>query len=171
MDGVERRVQRPKGKKKQGKLFSGKKKMHAKKNVITTTDKKKIIFLSPTTSARRHDKRLADKVSLFDYIPEYITAWVDTGFLGVLKQHSNTLIPKKATKGKPLTREDKDENQVISSFRVVVEHAIAGIKRFGVVSQTLRNRKAYFDDLVMGLACGMWDVGCGMWNLHLKVRN
>lgn len=88
--------------------------------------------------------------------------WVDTGFQGVLKQHTNTLIPKKATKGKPLTLRDKEENKLISSFRVVVEHAIAGIKRFGVVSQTLRNRKAYFDDLVMELACGMW-------NLHLKV--
>lgn len=164
VDGVERKVQRPVGKKRQNKVYSGKKKMHAKKNVIATDAKKKIIFLTPTKSARRHDKRLADKVSLFDYIPEYITAWVDTGFLGVLKQHKNTLIPKKATKGKPLTQEDRAENKVISSFRVVVEHAIAGVKRFGVVSQALRNRKAFFDDLVMELSCGMW-------NFHLKVKN
>lgn len=163
-DGVERKVQRPVGKKKQSKTYSGKKKLHAKKNVILTDTHKKIIFLSPTKSARRHDKRSADKVSLFDYIPEYITAWVDTGFAGVLKQHHNTLIPKKATKSKPLTKEDRAENKVISSFRVVVEHAIAGIKRFGVVAQTLRNRRAYFDDLVM-------EISCGMWNLHLKVRN
>ena len=82
----------------------------------------------------------------------------------MLKQHKNTLIPKKATKGKPLTQEDRAENKVISSFRVVVEHAIAGVKRFGVVSQALRNRKAFFDDLVMELSCGMW-------NFHLKVKN
>ena len=161
-DGVEHKVQRPKGKKKQNKAFSGKKKIHAKKNVIATNDKKKIIFLSPTKSARRHDKRLADKVSFFDYIPEHIALWVDTGFQGVCKQHSNTLIPKKATKGKPLSRYDKEENKTISSFRVIVEHAIAGIKRFGVVAQTLRNRKAYFDDLVI-------EVSCGMWNFHLKM--
>lgn len=161
-DGVERKVQRPISKKKQNKTYSGKKKIHAKKNVIVTNDKKKIIFLTPTKSARRHDKRLADKVSLFDHIPDHITAWVDTGFVGVLKQHANTLIPKKATKGKPLTIQEKENNRTISSFRVVVEHAIAGIKRFGVVAQTLRNRKAYFDDLVMELSCGMW-------NLHLKV--
>ena len=161
-DGVERKVQRPVSKKRQNKLYSGKKKIHTKKNVIVTDDKKKIIFLTPTKSARRHDKRLADKVLLFDYIPEKIALWVDTGFQGVLKQHYNTLIPKKATKGKPLTLHDKENNRIISSFRVVVEHAIAGIKRFNIVATTLRNRKVYFDDLVMELSCGLW-------NFHLKV--
>lgn len=163
VDGVERKVQRPTNKKKQNKTYSGKKKIHARKNVIVTDANKKIIFLSPTKSARRHDKRLVDKVSLFDYIPEHIAVWLDTGFVGVLKQHLNTLIPKKAIRGKPLTLEEKENNRTISAFRVVVEHAIAGIKRFGIVSQSLRNRKAYFDDLVMELACGLW-------NLHLKVR-
>jgi hypothetical protein len=163
-DGVERKVQRPVSKKRAGKLYSGKKKIHAKKNVIVTDMRKNVIFLTPTKSARRHDKRLADKVSLFDYIPERIALWVDTGFQGVLKQHYNTLIPKKATKGKPLTLQDKEENKLISSFRVRVEHAIAGIKRFAVLAGVLRNRKVYFDDLVM-------ELGCGMWNFHLKVSN
>lgn len=163
-DGVERKVQRPVGKKRQNKLYSGKKKFHAKKNIIVTDDKKKIIFLTPTKSARRHDKRLGDKVSLFEYIPEKVALWVDTGFQGVLKQHTNTLIPKKAIKGKPLTLRDKENNKIISSFRVKVEHAIAGIKRFGVLSSVLRNRKIYFDDLVM-------ELGCGLWNFHLKVSN
>jgi hypothetical protein len=69
---------------------------------------------------------------------------------------------KKATKGKPLTDSEKEENKVISSFRVVVEHALSGIKRFGILSQTLRNRKAFFDDIIM-------EIGCGLWNFHLKV--
>jgi hypothetical protein len=164
VDGVERKVQRPVGKKRQNKLYSGKKKIHAKKNVIAIDSKKKIIFLTPTKSARRHDKRLADKVSFFDYVPERIAVWVDTGFQGVLKQHHNTLIPKKAIRGKPLTVHYKEENKLISSFRVRVEHAIAGIKRFGILSGVLRNRKIYFDDLVM-------ELGCGLWNFHLKVSN
>jgi hypothetical protein len=164
VDGVERKVQRPKGKKRQNKLYSGKKKIHAKKNIVLTDEKKKILFLSPTKSARRHDKRLADKVSLFEHIPERITLWLDTGFQGVCKQHYTTLIPKKATKGKPLTQEDKENNRVISSFRVRIEHTMAHIKRFNIVVTTLRNRKVYFDDIVMELACGMW-------NFHLKVLN
>ncbi len=133
IDGVERKIQRPKNKKKQNRVYPGKKKIHAKKNNIVTDAKKKIIFLTPIKSARRHDKRLADKVSLFEHIPESIAVWLDTGFQGVLKQHRNTLIPKKATKGKPLTCNEKEENRIISSLRVRVEHAIAGIKNLSKI--------------------------------------
>lgn len=162
IDGVERKVERPVNKKRQNKLYSGKKKIHAKKNIIITDEKKSILLLTPTKSARRHDKRLADKISLFEHIPEYIAIWLDTGFQGVLKQHFNTLIPKKASRSKPLSYEEKAENRIISSFRVRVENAISGVKRYTVISGTLRNRKTYFDDLVM-------EIACGLWNFHLKV--
>ena len=42
----------------------------------------------------------------------------------LFRDGSNTLIPKKATREKPLTYTEKEENKVISSFRVVVEHTI-----------------------------------------------
>ena len=63
----------------------------------------------------------------------------------------------------------QEENKIISSFRVRVEHAIAGIKRFGVVSQTLRNRKAYFDDLVMEISCGMQIYGLIVFQVINKI--
>ena len=37
-------------------------------------------------------------------------------------------IPHKKPKGKSLSTEQKQENNVISSFRIVIEHAIGGIK-------------------------------------------
>lgn len=46
VDGVERKVQRPVGKKRQSKVYSGKKKTHAKKNNIVTDEKKNILFLT-----------------------------------------------------------------------------------------------------------------------------
>ncbi len=162
VDGVERPIQRPKNKKKQNKLYSGKKKRHMKKSVISVNEKKRILIMTVTKSGRRHDKRLADKVSLFERIPEEVAVWLDTGFQGVLKQHSNTLIPKKASKGKPLTYEEKQENRVISSFRVVVEHAIAGIKRFKAYADIWRGRIQQMDDRIMRIACGLW-------NLHIEM--
>ena len=161
VDGVERPIQRPKNKKKQNKLYSGKKKRHMKKSVIVVNEKKKILLMTQTKSARRQDKRLADKVSLFEHIPESIALWVDTGFQGVLKQHLNTCIPKKNTRAKPLTFDEKGDNRVISSFRVVVEHAIAGIKRFKAYSDIWRNKIANLDDRIMRIACGLW-------NLHIE---
>lgn len=161
-DGVERPIERPKNQRRQNKLYSGKKKRHMKKSIIAVNERKEILIATQTKSARRHDKRLADKVSLFEHIPEEVALWLDTGFQGVLKQHLNTLIPKKATKGKPLTYEEKQENKLISSFRVVVEHAIAGIKRFKAYADIWRNKIAGLDDKVMRIACGLW-------NLHIRM--
>lgn len=160
VDATERPVQRPKNKKKQRKLYSGKKKTHTKKTVLVVDENKKIVIATQTKSGRRHDKRLADKQSLFERIPEDVALWLDTGFQGVLKQHSNTMIPKKAKKNKPLTYEEKQENKAISSLRVVVEHAIGGAKRFKAFSDIFRNKKEFLEDRIMMVACGLW-------NLHL----
>ena len=162
VDGVERPIQRPKNKKRQNKVYSGKKKRHMKKSIIAVTDKKKVLIATATKSGRRHDKRLADKVSLFEHIPKEVALWVDTGFQGVIKQHFNTLIPKKAARGKPITYAEKEENKIISSFRVVVEHAIAGIKRFNAYADIWRNKLPKLEDKMMRIACGLW-------NLHVEM--
>jgi len=46
-------------------------------------------------------------------------------------------------------------NQIYSSARVVVEHAIAGVKRCRIVKDVLRLTKAGISDLVMEIACGL----------------
>jgi hypothetical protein len=156
-DATERRIQRFKNKKKQKKTYSGKKKTHTRKNVLLVDDKKRILVLTTTKSGRRHDKRLADKQQLFQNLPESVTAWVDTGFQGVQKSHLNTLIPKKNTKKNPLTETDKEENKIISSFRVIVENAISGIKRYQCLEQPYRNKIASMDDKLILLSAGLWN--------------
>lgn len=162
-DGIERSIQRSKNKKKQQKNYSGKKKMHTRKSVIISDKGRKVLVLTKQKSGRRHDKRLADKEHLFTSLPQDIDLFVDTGFQGVSKLHSRTYIPKKRRKGKPLTVYDKEMNRLISSYRVVVEHAIGGIKRYRCISEKLRNRKAWIDDTFMLLSTGLW-------NYHLSFR-
>lgn len=161
VDGMERPVQRPKKQKQQRKLYSGKKKTHTRKSVVMIDERKRILLLTPTKSGRRHDKRLADKQGLFEGIPQKVTVWADTGFLGAAKQHPNTMIPHKASKGRPLAYEQKEENKLISGLRVIVEHAIGGIKRYRSVADIYRNKKAFMDDRLMRVAAGLW-------NLHLE---
>lgn len=163
-DGTERRIHRPKNGKRSNKTYSGKKKSHTRKNIVVADDKKKILILSPTKSGRRHDKRLADKISLFEHLPEKISVWADTGFQGIQRIHANSFVPKKSRKDCPLTLKEKEENKIISSLRYVSEHAIAGMKRFGIMAQTLRNKIGEFDDLVV-LICA------GLWNFHLQTKN
>ncbi len=161
VDGIERRRQRPTGKKRQNKTYSGKKKAHTRKNIVLTNDKKEIIVLTKTKSGRRHDKRLADKAYLFSGIPPNWEVFADTGFIGIEKIHPKSYIPKKRPPKGILTSEEKEFNKVISSIRVVVEHAIGGMKRYGCVSGVYRNRRAYMDDTFILLSAGLW-------NYHLK---
>jgi len=163
LDGVERRVKRPTNKKKQNKLYSGKKKTQTRKNIIGATPDRKIIILTKTKSGRRHDKRLADKEELARKLPPGLTAWIDTGFVGIEKQHKNTQIPKRRSKNHELTEVEKENNSIISSIRVVVEHAIAGVKRYGCLSQVYRNRIPNLDDKFMLIASGLW-------NYHLDFK-
>jgi hypothetical protein len=46
-------------------------------------------------------------------------------------------------------------NRIFSNARVVVEHAIAGIKRCRIVKDVLRLTKAGVSDRVMEIACGL----------------
>lgn len=161
IDGTERRVQRPRNLKKRNRLYSGKKKATMRKIVIMSDEHKYIHYQSKTKSGRRHDKRIADKESMISWIPPDIAIWTDTGFQGIQKRHDKVVMPAKATKNHPLTLAEKKNNQIISSIRVVSEHAIAGFKRFKAASDTYRNRLANFDDL-------MTEVSIGLWNFHLQ---
>lgn len=160
MDGTERRVQRPRHIKKRNKLYSGKKKTTTRKTVVLSDEHKRILYLTPTKSGRRHDKRLADKFGIMAAIPDHVSTWTDTGFQGIQKQHSHVIMPTKRSKRHPFTEADKANNRLISSIRVVSEHAIGGMKRFKAASDVYRNKLVNMDDLMNRLCAGLW-------NLHL----
>lgn len=157
VDGTERRMQRPKKSKQNKRTYSGKKKAHTRKNIIVADEKKRILLVSPTKSGRRHDKRLTDRIHLMSHIPRDVGIWADSGFQGIQNIHPNTLVAKRAYKNKPLTKEDKQENRIISSFRIVAEHAIGGMKRYRVMTDTLRNKIGIFDDRIAVVTAGIWN--------------
>ena len=55
IDGTERPIQRPKDDEKQKENYSGKKKMHTRKNIIISDKKKRIGYVGPTANGKRHD--------------------------------------------------------------------------------------------------------------------
>lgn len=160
IDGTERPIQRPKKSKKQVKHYSGKKKRHSRKNIIASDDKRKILILTPTKYGKAHDKKLLDKSGLLPNIPENVTVWTDTGFTGI--NRNNCMMPKKKPKRERLTLWEKSENKIISGIRVLSEHAINGPKRFRIISDIFRNRRAGLDDKAMLITCGLW-------NYHLRM--
>lgn len=73
-----------------------------------------------------------------------IQGLTDSGYVGILKFQSNTLLPKKKSKKKPLTKEDKKKNREISSLRALNENVIGFIKRFKIIADRYRNRRKRF---------------------------
>ena len=68
----------------------------------------------------------------------------DTGYLGLVQIHANSLLPKKRSKNHPLTRQERSNNREISRKRIFVEHAIRFLKRFRILSERYRNRRKRF---------------------------
>ena len=71
-------------------------------------------------------------------------------------KHVTVKMPTKNPKGKELSDVQKEENKKISSFRILVEHAIGGVKKCRIVKECFSCCKFGFDDLVMLIAFSLY---------------
>ncbi len=90
---------------------------------------------------------------------------LDLGYQGVCKDYQGDIrIPHKKprkSKKKPdpqLSPEQKQENQALAKLRVYIEHAICGVKRFRILVTSYRNHKDTFEDDVLVVAAGLWNL-------------
>lgn len=79
----------------------------------------------------------------------------DSAFQGYHPRGAEVIIPAKKPRGGQLTNNDKEFNKLISSFRVVIEHVISGVKRSRIVKDVFRNLRTGFRDVAMEIACGL----------------
>ena len=68
----------------------------------------------------------------------------DSGYQGLAKLHANSVLSKKSSKNHPLSKQDRKANRNISRKRIAVEHVIASVKRFRILSERYRNRRKRF---------------------------
>jgi hypothetical protein len=162
IDGTDRRIRRPKDSEKQEEFYSGRRKCHTvKNNIIADAVTGKAVYLSRTCEGKKHDKKICDEEN--HKFPEGSSLYKDTGFQGYEPENTVCYQPKKKPRGKKLPLEDRLFNALISGVRVIVEHAVSGIKRLRIVSDVFRNTKEGYDDLVM-------EVACGLHNLRIDFR-
>lgn len=107
-----------------------------KHNLISDKNKT-ILYLSKAYNGTTHDKKLADEENLV--FPEgfEIELLQDTGYQGYNPKNITIIMPTKKPKGKELTQEQKDKNKEISSKRVLIEHAIGGVKILRIVKDEI----------------------------------
>jgi IS5 family transposase len=94
-------------------------------------------------------------------VVKHIKIQADKGYQGIARLHKNSETPKKRTKKRPLTKEEKANNRRINSQRVAVEHTNCRLKRFLILADTYRNRRKRF-----GLRLSLF---CGLLNFELSI--
>ena len=140
------------------------------KCLIVSSCIKEIIIISYLAAGSIHDYALMKK--LFDPDKRWFhgtDVLLDLGFYGANKDYdkSNILMPhKKPKKSKnnpepKLTGTQKNENKTHAKYRVVVEHAIGGMKAFNCISHRIRNH-------IDGLIDSFFLVSAGLWNLKIS---
>ena len=140
LDGTERRRQRPQDPDEQRAHYSGKKKTHTDKNIVLVNEStSKVIYLGPTESGSKHDKKAADEAAI--QLPGAGDPRQRYGFSGLRAGWRAHAPAQKKPRGQELSVADKFLNQVIASIRIEVEHVIAGIKRCRIVKDVLRLTK------------------------------
>lgn len=143
---------------KQKHFYSGKKKRHTLKSQIVVDKKTKMVICTSFSNGKKHDFRL---------FKESRVRWTknrcgvtDSGYKGIQKLQSNTKLPKKSSKKKPLTVEENQQNRKISSERVLNENVIGCLKRFRILSDRYRNRRKRFG-LRFNLIAGIYNFEVG----------
>jgi transposase len=139
IDCTEQPIQRPS--RKQRCWYSGKKKRHTIKTEIIVTAKGRIASRSnpsPGSNADITVRRRGPK------LPKGSRAYADSGYQGLQDEHPDTDIPYKKSKNHPLTKDERAYNHGLSRFRVRVEHAIAKLKSFRMLSERYRYPKATY---------------------------
>jgi len=135
-DVTETPIQRPRKKNKNKQTYSGKKKRHTLKAEILMQDNGKILSTSHTHGGRTHDFKIRKKEKPLPKDPE---KYVDLGYQGLQKITSHVNLPFKRSKKNPLTKEQKEHNRGLASFRIKIEHKIREIKVFKILSDVYRN--------------------------------
>lgn len=106
------------------------------------------------SNGKCHDFNLF-KISKLRINPQ-IETLADSGYQGIHEFHSNTQIPKKKSKNKPLSKSDKKQNRELSRQRVLNENVIGKLKRFKIISDKYRNRRKRFG-LRFNLIAGIYN--------------
>jgi hypothetical protein len=128
--------------KKQRYFYSGKKKKHTLKTQIVVCKKTAQVICTNVSNGKRHDFRLFKESGV--HFQGKTKAITDTGYQGLQKIHQNSDLPKKRRKNIPLTKEEKKQNKLLASERVLNENVIGMLKRFKIISDRYRNRRKRF---------------------------
>lgn len=155
IDATEQEIARPKNKRKRKNYYSGKKKRHTVKTQLMVNKEGKILHKS-----NQHKKGKQHDYSVYKdehpVTPPQVKNYFDLGYHGIENDFPDlkAVLPVKKKRNIELTKKEKRYNKKHSRQRVIVEHTICRIKKFGIMGSRYRNRLKRYDvmsDIVSGL--------------------
>ncbi len=120
-----------------------------------------ILYLSNTYPGSVHDRTICKEEELV--FEKELTVLTDLGFLGYTSPTARIIMPKKKSKYRPISEQEEIANKWISKIRVRIEHVLASVKSYRVVSDVYRSRLYGKEDNAMVIACAIH-------NLKLKSK-
>ena len=129
--------------------YSGKRRTHTYKNQVNCLDNQQVVYLSPTYLGSVHDKRIADEEECL--FPSGTRVRQDAAYLSYEPEGVHIEMPFKKPRNGELTGMQKWYNQYVAQRRIVVEHAIRGIKRFKIVQYICRLKGYWIRDQIMNI--------------------
>ena len=146
------------------KSFSGKKHQNCVKNTVISSLRRQILFLGDTVWGSQHDYGLfkTEFPPALDWFAEF-KVWIDLGYLGFATDYKTLALnipykkPRKS-KAQPtptLSDEQKVYNRTVSQTRIVIEHVLASVKHWSILTVKFRNHREKMADQVIWAAAGL----------------
>ena len=153
VDATEQPIQRPSEKLARKQYYSGKQSEHTIKSQLLTT-KKLILHVSGNMPGSVSDSTVLAGSGIMHSIPADVQVNLDRGYEGAENRYPNNKIykAKRAQRNHPLTLFEKLYNHIINKTRILVEHVIGHLKKFRIVSELYRNRRAAHGDFFVVVA-------------------
>lgn len=137
-----------------------KKKCHTLKVLALSNAQRWLLYVSPCWVGKTHDYRmLGEEFPAAEPWFSQFRLRVDLGVVGIEKDYpcKELFISHKKPKQQELTPEQKAENKVLASKRIVIEHALAGLKRYRILSDRLRMHNLTTYNVILGVCAGLWN--------------
>lgn len=154
IDSTEQEIPRPKNNRKRKSYYSGRKRKHTIKTQLMVNTGGLILHKTGHRNGRKHDYDIYKRNH--PVTPSQVDNIVDLGYLGIEKDYPTikSVLPIRKKKNTLLSNDDVRYNKNHSRLRIIVEHTICKIKKFGIMGTKFRNRLRRYNnisDIISGL--------------------
>ena len=142
IDTFEQRTHRPK--RQQRAYYSGKKKAHTLKSQVGVDEETgRVVDVSNSAPGPWSDMKVLKKSRLLKRLPKGVGGIGDLAYVGMGELHPDGLgaSPRRKPRGKERPPEDRRYNRAFSRRRIVVEHALARLRKYRAVSHVNRHAR------------------------------